>query len=185
MVVAFAALAGLKIELQGDRIPHGRHGRFDRRLGEHRPAKIGVQDSAAQVEERARARAVLSLETGPTFNSETSPPSERCVSPLATRCARPRSSHGSHWLRRFGRSALKEPPPRGCSGLQRPKGGRAGAPIWWGPLSPRFSFRSHNPRSESSANRLPRRRTDRKRHCFGPLRAFDRQCFQVGQRFHT
>ncbi len=71
MVVAFAALAGLKIELQGDRIPHGRHGRFDRRLGEHRPAKIGVQDSAAQVEERARARAVLSLETGPTFNSET------------------------------------------------------------------------------------------------------------------
>ena len=46
MVVPFAALAGLKIELQRDRILHGRDGGFDRRLGEHRPAKICVQDRA-------------------------------------------------------------------------------------------------------------------------------------------
>ena len=42
MVVAFAALAGLKIELQRHRILHGRDGGFDRRFGEHSAAEICV-----------------------------------------------------------------------------------------------------------------------------------------------
>src|ERR1700722_13387039 len=78
MVVPFAALASLKIELQRDRILHRRDGGFDRRLGEHRPAKICVEDRAAQVEQRARAQAVLPLETGATFEGE----------PLSARSAR-------------------------------------------------------------------------------------------------
>ena len=59
MVVPFAALAGLKIELQRHRILHGRDGGFDRRVGEHRPTKICVQDRAGQVEQRTRAGPVL------------------------------------------------------------------------------------------------------------------------------
>ena len=70
MIVPFAALARLKIELQRDRILHGSDGGFDRRLGEHRAAEICVQDRAGQVEQRAQARAVLTLETGATFNGE-------------------------------------------------------------------------------------------------------------------
>jgi hypothetical protein len=40
MVIAFAALAGPKIELQRYRILHGCDGGFDRRLGKHSPAEI-------------------------------------------------------------------------------------------------------------------------------------------------
>ena len=39
MVVPFAALAGLEIELQRHRILHGRDSGFDRRFGEHCPAR--------------------------------------------------------------------------------------------------------------------------------------------------
>src|ERR1700722_9192430 len=71
MVVPFAALARLKIELERHRILHGRDGGFDRRFGEGCPAKICVRDRAAQVEQRARTGAVFSLETGATFEGET------------------------------------------------------------------------------------------------------------------
>src|ERR1700733_5402187 len=71
MVVPFAALARLKIELERHRILHGRDGGFDRRFGEDCPAKICGQDGAGQVEQRSRTGAVLSLETGSTFEGET------------------------------------------------------------------------------------------------------------------
>ena len=42
MVVSFAALAGRKIELQGDRILHGRNGGFDCSVREDGAAEICV-----------------------------------------------------------------------------------------------------------------------------------------------
>src|ERR1700761_5527635 len=67
MVVPFAPLARLKIELQRHGIAHGLNGGLDRRLREHRPAKIGVENRAAQVEQWPRPGAVHALETDATF----------------------------------------------------------------------------------------------------------------------
>jgi hypothetical protein len=64
VVVTLAAFAGFQVELERNRIPHSRDGRFDRRLGERRPPEIGVQHCAAQIEQRPQRRTIFLLKVG-------------------------------------------------------------------------------------------------------------------------
>ena len=70
MIVALAALAGQQVELQSDCFPHGRNGRFDRRLGEGGAPEIGVQHCSGQVEQRPQGRPVLRAESGEALDGD-------------------------------------------------------------------------------------------------------------------
>jgi hypothetical protein len=62
VVVALAAAAGRKIELERDGFAHRDGCRRDRFLGETRAAEIGVQDDAGQIENGFELRLIAPLE---------------------------------------------------------------------------------------------------------------------------
>ncbi len=70
MVVTLAAFARFQVELERDRIPHSRYGRFDRRLGERCSPEIGVQHRAAQIEQRPQCRAIFLLKAGERLSGD-------------------------------------------------------------------------------------------------------------------
>ena len=54
--VALAAPAAAEVELERQRLPHGGDRRLDRGLGEQRPAEVGVEHGAGQIEDRTHLR---------------------------------------------------------------------------------------------------------------------------------